>query len=830
MTASGGRLEEPRSEHMEDAAALLRRSWTVDDLQLFEHVDQPVLVGTLVEDESMPGVPWSGVDWFFCNSVARHRFGHLLSRAERLAAVAAMTDAQQEERKRVLLQAHRAIRAGQTAEFRNQDTLAANSKFSDVSADLLFHVTFKPINLAMPNGAFVRGAFGELKETSPSQIRMVSMHQASPIMHFLFAETGELLQAGQKAIGKYRIPQGAGPGFMHLLRNGDYPGGEADMLEVKREAWEAIFVRKDPMHCFTQRYYSTTHRGRPQYILFEMWPMPDPVFGKPAVLVSTLKTTQLKELELELEGQNKHHTSVLHNEKERRNDLLMANDLLSLKLESAMRRSSTCHHVFDSDTPADKAMALLQHLLQGGRPTTEELLDLYDTFVQSSDLRQPQQLEDQLLHHETMDQEVGLSIIHLLKGAAHSQAAGPAVFTPAEMSPSTSGSLDTSLSNESRSEEACSRPDRHQAGMMPNEKILYASLTSSVERALQAAESQWQFNVNDLDAVAPGASLSMLCFWLLKHNGFIEEFQLHERHLARWLLRIEAAYKDNPYHNSKHAANVLQAVHMLHQHGGLRQHGISNNLQTMASYIAATVHDFEHPGVNNDFLVRTHHEFALTHNNIAPLENHHVSAAWKLLRMSQYNFLKALPRNKQEEIRREVIDQVLATNMTSHFNIISRFQGVYQRRKSLNSSNALMKVQRGALRSLIAQPPPAGLEQEPAWDLFGEADKSLARQIALKTADLGHLASPLAVHLDWTQRLGEEMFLQGDLERTKKMVISPLMDRSNKGVHDSQVDFFRIIAFPMFSSYTDVFPKADLMLKSAIANFNYWRYHDCDRA
>ncbi len=49
----------------------------------------------------------------------------------------------------------------------------------------------------------------------------------------------------------------------------------------------------------------------------------------------------------------------------------------------------------------------------------------------------------------------------------------------------------------------------------------------------------------------------------------------------------------------------------------------ADRLSLLASYIAALVHDFEHSGVNNDFLIKTSHDLAITYNLQSPLENHH---------------------------------------------------------------------------------------------------------------------------------------------------------------------------------------------------------------
>jgi hypothetical protein len=54
------------------------------------------------------------------------------------------------------------------------------------------------------------------------------------------------------------------------------------------------------------------------------------------------------------------------------------------------------------------------------------------------------------------------------------------------------------------------------------------------------------------------------------------------------------------------------------------------------------VHDFEHRGVNNDFLVRSSDALALLYNDASPHENHHLAASWGLL--VEHDFLRSMPR------------------------------------------------------------------------------------------------------------------------------------------------------------------------------------------
>lgn len=49
--------------------------------------------------------------------------------------------------------------------------------------------------------------------------------------------------------------------------------------------------------------------------------------------------------------------------------------------------------------------------------------------------------------------------------------------------------------------------------------------------------------------------------------------------------------------------------------------------------------------------------------------------------------------------------------------------------------------------------------------------------MALKCADLGHLAHKRDVHRRWVMVLEEEMFRQGDKEKAAGLPVSPLMDR-----------------------------------------------------
>ena len=61
-------------------------------------------------------------------------------------------------------------------------------------------------------------------------------------------------------------------------------------------------------------------------------------------------------------------------------------------------------------------------------------------------------------------------------------------------------------------------------------------------------------------------------------------------------------------------------------------------------------------------------------------------------------------------------------------------------------------------------------------------------QVTLKAADVGHVALPKDQHLVWVDRLQEEFFRQGDMERQAGLPVSAMMDRNKNGsLSSSQV-------------------------------------------
>ncbi|XP_046826169.1 calcium/calmodulin-dependent 3',5'-cyclic nucleotide phosphodiesterase 1-like isoform X7 [Vespa crabro] len=277
----------------------------------------------------------------------------------------------------------------------------------------------------------------------------------------------------------------------------------------------------------------------------------------------------------------------------------------------------------------------------------------------------------------------------------------------------------------------------------------------------------WSFDVFSLNEAALGAPVKYIGYDLLNRYGMLHKFKVPPAVLECFLGRIEEGYcrHRNPYHNNLHAADVAQTMHYI-----LCQTGLMNwltDLEIFSSLVAAIIHDYEHTGTTNNFHVMSGSDTALLYNDRAVLENHHISASFRILREDECNILQNLSREEFREFRSLVIDMVLATDMSFHFQQLK------------NMKNLLS----------LAEP---------------SVDKSKAVSLVLHCCDISHPAKRWDLHHRWTMQLLEEFFRQGDKERDLGLPFSPLCDRNNTLVAESQIGFIEFIVEPSMQVCSDM--------------------------
>nr|XP_037272595.1 high affinity cAMP-specific and IBMX-insensitive 3',5'-cyclic phosphodiesterase 8B-like [Rhipicephalus microplus] len=189
---------------------------------------------------------------------------------------------------------------------------------------------------------------------------------------------------------------------------------------------------------------------------------------------------------------------------------------------------------------------------------------------------------------------------------------------------------------------------------------------------------KWEFDIIELEALTARRPLIWLGMSVFSKLNVRLSLETDDATIRNWLQLVESHYLDNPYHNSTHAGDVMQATaYFLLK---LRKKDIFDPLDEAICLISAVVHDIDHPGRSSQFLTNSDNELAILYNDRSVLESHHAAFAFKqTLSDEKANIFLKLDRDTYRAVRASIIDMVLATEMTKHFEHLSKFINVFQK-------------------------------------------------------------------------------------------------------------------------------------------------------
>lgn len=119
--------------------------------------------------------------------------------------------------------------------------------------------------------------------------------------------------------------------------------------------------------------------------------------------------------------------------------------------------------------------------------------------------------------------------------------------------------------------------------------------------------------------------------------------------------------------------------------------------------------------------------------------------------------------------RRIIIEMILETDMSKHFESLGKFR---TRSSSIGDIN-LEKAE----------------------------DRLFVMCMAIKSADIGHSAKVGELHEKWTALVCEEFFNQGDMEKERNLPVSIYCDRETTDIPKSQAGFIKNICLPLYEAW-----------------------------
>lgn len=127
---------------------------------------------------------------------------------------------------------------------------------------------------------------------------------------------------------------------------------------------------------------------------------------------------------------------------------------------------------------------------------------------------------------------------------------------------------------------------------------------------------------------------SLNCF---KSMDVLDGLKVDVNKLERFLSAARSLYRPNPYHNYRHAVDVLQATYFILSHIDWRSFFLPTEI--FALLVCAYCHDLGHPGCTNQFLVTARSSIAKMYQDKSVLENYHWNQLVCLLGHQEINIL-----------------------------------------------------------------------------------------------------------------------------------------------------------------------------------------------
>ncbi|XP_039498659.1 cAMP-specific 3',5'-cyclic phosphodiesterase isoform X4 [Drosophila santomea] len=306
----------------------------------------------------------------------------------------------------------------------------------------------------------------------------------------------------------------------------------------------------------------------------------------------------------------------------------------------------------------------------------------------------------------------------------------------------------------------------------------------------------WGIQIFSIGEFSVNRPLTCVAYTIFQSRELLTSLMIPPKTFLNFMSTLEDHYvKDNPFHNSLHAADVTQSTNVLLNTPALE--GVFTPLEVGGALFAACIHDVDHPGLTNQFLVNSSSELALMYNDESVLENHHLAVAFKLLQNQGCDIFCNMQKKQRQTLRKMVIDIVLSTDMSKHMSLLADLKTMVETKKVAGSGVLL---------------------------LDNYTDRIQVLENLVHCADLSNPTKPLPLYKRWVALLMEEFFLQGDKERESGMDISPMCDRHNATIEKSQVGFIDYIVHPLWETWADlVHPDAQDILDTLEENRDYYQ-------
>jgi len=276
---------------------------------------------------------------------------------------------------------------------------------------------------------------------------------------------------------------------------------------------------------------------------------------------------------------------------------------------------------------------------------------------------------------------------------------------------------------------------------------------------------------------------------IFKKSDILEKFDVNKKNLRNFINVVGQTYRDNPYHNYHHGVHVMQFAYYILRNTTARKY--LRHIDILGIIVSALCHDIKHPGHTSDFEINTESKLSLRYNDSSVLENMHAYETFSILRRPELNIFEGFELVDRRELRKLIINAILATDMTHHKNFT----------KTLSEKHSA----------------------EMAFDVEDPSARQLLINTIVHAADISAQVYVWKVAQKWEERVSEEFLRQVEREKERRLTPSPFMaEMSNpRQRFKSQLYFCDVILKPFWDNIGRLFP----FLKSRVEELEMNREH-----
>ena len=303
------------------------------------------------------------------------------------------------------------------------------------------------------------------------------------------------------------------------------------------------------------------------------------------------------------------------------------------------------------------------------------------------------------------------------------------------------------------------------------------------------------FDIFELDNLLGKKTSVYLSSEILGRLSLIDNGEVPQNILSNFIKEIVAYYDRNKaiYHNDLHAGDVMQTVYTIFVKGNLGFKMKLSELDIFSILIAALCHDYKHPGTNNAYNINARTKYAMRYNDLHVLENYHIAQTFKVLGNPKFNIFQNFSPEEYRISRRRMIDAVISTDMAKHTKVVT----------AAKTKTELYDIVKGKNFTKIFEDIIDDNKQ--LVDLY-DRQQCLLNMI-IHTSDISNPAKPDKISQQWTQRVYDEFFVQGDLEKEKKLPVSNFCDRNTTNVNKAMIGFISFVVGPTINCLTNLIPE-----------------------